>query len=129
MNSQGTTCSLFTIYDSCDIGIVVSICSIFFFFSVLSCSPPKQTERQKRQEGERKRKITGEGRRGKTRKRILKRRKTKKKEITCQRGGSRTGGSRIVMLPKNPINSPWGLKCKRRRQWLSEVKVSLERLS
>lgn len=127
MNSQGTTCSLFTIYDSCDIGIVVSICSIFF--SVLSCSPPKQTERQKRQEGERKRKITGEGRRGKTRKRILKRRKTKKKEITCQRGGSRTGGSRIVMLPKNPINSPWGLKCKRRRQWLSEVKVSLERLS
>ena len=45
MNSQGTTCSLFAIYDSCDIGIAVSYRSLFFLSSVPSyyCSPLNQT--------------------------------------------------------------------------------------
>lgn len=32
MNSQGTTCSLFTIYDSCDIGTVFSYWSMLFLY-------------------------------------------------------------------------------------------------
>lgn len=55
-NSQGTTCSLFAIYDSCDIGIVVSYRSLFFFLLYLATTAHHQIKQyQERQEGERKR--------------------------------------------------------------------------
>ena len=97
--SGNNLCFVRHLYDSCDIGIVVSYRSFFFLSSVPSyCSPPNQSSRKVRK-GREKGKRTG----CMEKKRIKKKRDAVSNSINLQARKPKN----IVMLLEIPINSPW----------------------
>lgn len=109
MNSQGTTCSLFTIYDSCDIGIVVSICSIFFFFctQLLTTKTNRKTEKAGRRE---KKKDNWGGKKGKNKEKNFKEKENKKERDHMSKRRLQDRRLQNSHVAKKPHQQPLGVE-------------------